>query len=110
MVIDSTCVLCGNGEETIDHLIFHCCYAHQLWGAILHRCNEHYRCMSWAEEVVTACARFKGDSFKAKVGKLAFNVIIYMVWHERNNRIFRGEVPLPSQVMREIENCVCAKA
>lgn len=62
VIADSTSALYGNCVESTDHLFFQYIYTRQVCVVILNRCNEHYRCGTWAEELETACTRFKRSS------------------------------------------------
>ena len=110
MAIDANCVLCGEGDESRDHLFFVCNFSRKVWDEALCKCNHNYRCTNWEDELSEVVNRFKGDSLMARVGRLVFAVVIYCIWQERNQRIFGGTWKLHTQLNKEIEQYVCAKA
>ena len=43
------------------------------------------------------------------MGRLAFNITLYLMWMERNIRIFQGKNRLKDMLVREVENYIVAK-
>ena len=100
IITDNRCVLCADNEESRDHLYFGCSYTREVWNDALFKCNLQYICNNWADEVQEATRRFRGASMQAKMGRLAFTVVVYCIWKERNQRIFKGEGSTVYQVIK----------
>ncbi|XP_042488561.1 uncharacterized protein LOC122068744 [Macadamia integrifolia] len=50
-----------------------------------------YTLPSWSEEVSWLCQNVKGDSVVSSVQSFCFSAVVYRIWCERNNRIFKSE-------------------
>ena len=87
----TTCLLCGVGEETEEHLFGSCSYGRQIWLQILAGLGYSRIPLDWIDEVDWCLAQFVGDLGVAK--KLLFCAFIYHVWCERNNRL-HGNAPV----------------
>ena len=77
---------------------------------MLQQCNQAYRDCKWDHALDFAIAKFKGKELKPRVGRVAMAATIYNFWRERNQRISQDRRRVKSQVMKEIEECVRAKA
>lgn len=55
-------VLCGDIEESRDHLFFECGYVKSIWKEVLRRNQQRYRVRSWQQEVSAAVIKFSGNS------------------------------------------------
>lgn len=109
VIDDSTCVLCGNGEETRDHLFFNCSFSGYVWSCVLKRNQLGYRCNSWQEELNMAEQYYKGSAMIARIGRLTMGVTLYCLWQERNTRIFQNAIRNEEAVLIDIQNYVIAK-
>ena len=96
-------------EETRDHLFFQCAFARSVWNSGLARLGLSYYGNSWAEVMVFAGSKFKGGKFTARIGRLAFNVIVYCLWQERNNMIFSSTCRTEYAVLKDVEYYIVAK-
>ncbi|XP_056688158.1 uncharacterized protein [Spinacia oleracea] len=74
--VDSICSLCSQELENIDHLFFKCDYAAAVWS---------------------------GNSVKHHVYRIALVVTLYMIWKERNARIFKSCKLDAHVVFREVQ-------
>ncbi|KAJ9548105.1 hypothetical protein OSB04_020648 [Centaurea solstitialis] len=86
----TTCALCGEEDETEDHIFGSCNYfKKQLldfcswWNVSIPTTNLGYL-LKWGEEL-----RLTGDKEKAFMG--TFYVLIWLIWNHRNNIIFRSK-------------------
>jgi len=95
-------VLCGRREETSTHLFLHCEYSSLIWHGILnwleiyfitpHNLFVHFEC--WNGEVISK--RLKGFW-------LIWHVTIWLIWKERNARIFTDQRKDGEEVVDEIK-------
>lgn len=83
-----TCVLCGRESECRDHLFFNCVYSNWIRKEALRRMGQQYTCGNWSTEERALMRWAVGSTFRARVGRLVFNVSVYCLWQERNQRIF----------------------
>ena len=83
------CAVCKNTSENVDHLFLHCTVAYFLWSNLYKTFN-----LSWSAPV--SCYSLLLESFsclrgtkKARVlWDCAVLAIFWVVWNERNQRIF----------------------
>ncbi|KAL4334912.1 hypothetical protein GQ457_07G024120 [Hibiscus cannabinus] len=87
---DVKCVLCLDALETRSHIFFDCPFAAGVWEALLQICKLDRGVMHWDEELSWAVAKLKEKSLIFHILKLAWNAFIYIVWEERNFRLYRG--------------------
>ena len=97
------CVLCGQGEETPTHLFLHCQVTSLIWRKVLnwlginfitpHNLFMHFAC--WSGEVSSRRGR--------KAFWLIWHASIWIIWKERNARIFKNQVKNFDEVVEEIK-------
>ncbi|XP_074265943.1 uncharacterized protein LOC141588398 [Silene latifolia] len=102
LVIVNRCVLCESSLETHSHLFFECPYSAAIWQAIA----------MWLKVSPAPCLPqifhwFKvynrGQGLIKKQGRCALMCALYLVWQERNKRIFKGIQPTPVTIIRKIK-------
>ena len=104
--VDGKCVLCGGEEETRDHLFHGCTFSRQLWGKIM-EISGHSRAMtSWSGEFQWMIQKCKGKSLVSIILRLAWQALIYYIWIERNNRIYKGREKTVVQILEQIKEVV----
>ncbi|KAL4351726.1 hypothetical protein GQ457_06G003920 [Hibiscus cannabinus] len=89
MNVDGICCLCNCVLETGSHLFFECSFSKSIWEGVLKLCNVLKRVLGWSHEVDWAVKFLKGKSLLVVILKLAWCAFIYLVWRERNHRLFR---------------------
>jgi len=105
---DDSCGACFQLSETISHILVGCVYAREVWSNLLRRWNwlrlavglsthlEFTDWWSWSRKQVY------GDDRKAFDTLLV--LVVWLLWKERNNRIFQNSNMLASDlVLRIIE-------
>ncbi|XP_077214536.1 uncharacterized protein LOC143849418 [Tasmannia lanceolata] len=97
--VNRSCIL-GNSElESVNHLFFQCNYSKWIWNIILgklgHRRNPNPDLL--LEELWLA-NNFKGAGQTSKLAYIAFEAAIYIIWIERNNRVFH-KISLPNSAL-----------
>ena len=91
MDVNGTFVLCKNEEETRDHLFFGCNFSRQIWKKVLQICGYSRETSSWTGELQWAIQMLKGKSLNSTILRLAWNLVIYFTWRERNVRIYKKQ-------------------
>ena len=64
----------------------------RVWCAIEAACNIKWPVLGWPESVIFASKETRGYSLRANIISNAFLCSVYMIWIERNNRIFNKEL------------------
>ncbi|XP_018473792.1 uncharacterized protein LOC108845018 [Raphanus sativus] len=92
------CPFCGERDETRDHLFFACPYTYTLWLQVLGTLLRPPPSSDLGENV-DRIAAISNDRLGSIVARLSFQVAIYYIWRERNERRH-------SQVARPVEQLV----
>jgi len=82
-----SCVLCGTGQESIQHLFFTCPCSAYLWTLCRLKLGL-IGTIGTLEEALLILTRFKN---KTKIGilvKLTLSAVVWHIWKERNQRLF----------------------
>uniref|UniRef100_M1DFJ6 Orf147a protein n=1 Tax=Solanum tuberosum TaxID=4113 RepID=M1DFJ6_SOLTU len=73
-----------------------------VWQKILHWLNIQREARRWDDEVLWANTHCKGKQARAKVYRMAVAASVYVVWKERNQRIFKQIIRTPRMLVRKI--------
>jgi hypothetical protein len=100
---DNVCVLCGQGNETTSHLFLHCDVAYLIWRKVFDWLGvnfitppnliSHFAC--WNEVVNSRRLR--------KAFSLIWHATIWMIWKERNARIFKNQARNFDEVVDDVK-------
>ncbi|XP_050207788.1 uncharacterized protein LOC126657180 [Mercurialis annua] len=102
VVSNSTCSLCNQQNEDIEHLFFACRFS-SIWEKVLQISDRARQRFTSRREVSYIVRRTKEKSIRAKVMKLWFNASVYHVWMARNKIVFAQENQIVDQVFNRIE-------
>ena len=83
---ETVCSLCSREDETHAHLFFNCSWTSLLWN----------RAKSWLiinQPMSTLSSAIRGLNGRSKelnlrMRRVSLALLVYLIWHERNNRIF----------------------
>jgi ribonuclease HI len=93
----SLCILCGEAEETMNHLLNTCPYTAQIWdqAALIMRTSDRLR-----DSVLETITNWRDLAFHSpllnRIWQLLPGFILWKTWKERNKRLFRN-ISLPWQ-------------
>ena len=85
------CSLCNKDMDSHSHLFFKCEYSEQLWKKVYQRLDIDCGDMEWDDIVIDLAGRFNGNSIRSIIRRLSLAACVYLIWQERNQRIFRDE-------------------
>ncbi|XP_058768778.1 uncharacterized protein LOC131642556 [Vicia villosa] len=90
LITDHICSLCNVCDKTLDHLLFECRFAKDVWKYVLQWIGISHEPQPWSLELgwITRMTTKKGWRFR--ILKIAIAETIYGVWQYRNDVIFRG--------------------
>ncbi|XP_057489392.1 uncharacterized protein LOC130775251 [Actinidia eriantha] len=100
---DITCPLCGDPEESVSHLFFHCTTVRQIWTEI-----KGWLGFSRALTTLKATAKWilkegRGTGVLAIAKKLGLAAAVYCIWKARNARILEGKASHTADIIRDIK-------
>ena len=82
------CVLCKKDNESLDHLFLHCAFSFRIWGKILQEFGVDWVIPRSSKDLLCLgqglCLNKKGKT----LWKIAATATFWVIWLERNNRIF----------------------
>jgi hypothetical protein len=87
----SICILCGEAEENMNHLLNTCPYTAQLWdqAAIIMRTSDRLR-----DSIIETIMHWRDQAFRSpllnRIWQLLPGFILWQTWKERNRRIFKN--------------------
>jgi hypothetical protein len=98
---DTFCTFCSQEEESHGHLFFGCTWTSSLWNKIKAWLKLN-RCMATLKSAVRGLTSRK-KSLEASMRRASLSLIVYLIWEERNKRIFEGKSTLPDFVFRKFQ-------
>ena len=96
------CKLCDVENEAIEHLFFDCQYTSAVWSHLLRVINTHRKGQGFTMELQTACRKAHSTTRRARVYVMLFTEAVYMLWHQRNQKIFSSTLLPPDRVCKDI--------
>ncbi|PWA74721.1 hypothetical protein CTI12_AA251010 [Artemisia annua] len=103
-------VVVGRDKEVLtydidshDHLFFNCSYTSELWAKVMHKLKMHNSNTKWEEVIVSFVECYNGSSLGSITRRLCLAASVYMVWHERNKRLFKDE----RRSVEDLFKCFC---
>lgn len=88
--VEQGCVLCERDViEIHEHLFFEFSYSTKLWKSILTWMGYQRRIEDWEEEVNWLIKNVSNKNPKRALLGIVFDVVVYNIWMERNNKRFQ---------------------
>ncbi|GJZ86601.1 RNA-directed DNA polymerase, eukaryota, reverse transcriptase zinc-binding domain protein [Tanacetum coccineum] len=87
---DMKCTLCNEEMDSHDHLFFKCIYTEKVWNEAKIKCQVKEKRNEWKcilEELIKMPNK---RNIWIVIKKITFAACIYLIWQERNSRIFQG--------------------
>ncbi|XP_074305546.1 uncharacterized protein LOC141640761 [Silene latifolia] len=85
------CVLCESEEETMAHLFFSCSFSVEVWDAVC-RWMGHFDPPVLLSQVLNWFSLYNRGAARGKVQRRCLLACtIYVLWKERNDRIFKDK-------------------
>ena len=103
------CRLCQDGMETKDHLFFGCCYSRAIWRAILNLCGLRREVHNWKAKLKWAIQKLKCRSLVTLILRIAWQVFIYFIWREMNQKLYTQKSENGLHVLEQIKSTVRIK-
>ncbi|KAG7560036.1 Reverse transcriptase zinc-binding domain, partial [Arabidopsis thaliana x Arabidopsis arenosa] len=97
---NGSCVLCGQGVETRDHLFFSCHYSSQVWSALARDMLGSNFTARW-ESLLPLLNAPSTPRLHLFVLRYVFQLTIYSIWRERNGRR-HGDTPTPASKLTRL--------
>ncbi|XP_021866848.2 uncharacterized protein [Spinacia oleracea] len=105
----STCELCQQYDEDLNHLFFSCKYSSEVWQLVLNDMGIQRSGLQWHEEVDLAVKKSRSSRKTDATYAMAFIETVYGIWLQRNSQIFSSKVDTPKVVANRILFCVACR-
>ncbi|CAN0908747.1 Putative ribonuclease H protein At1g65750 [Linum grandiflorum] len=89
MIVPNRCVLCCRSEESVSHILLHCRYTVKVWNWFKAGFGIFGPWPSCVQQLLLEWRDGLPVSFHKKFKPLIPQALMWFVWLERNNRIFR---------------------
>lgn len=104
--IPANCVLCSHGLETHDHLFFECSFSSAVWHAFASKIWAHPSSSLPAISSWILQDRVQSHANAAVTVKLILQSTCYLIWRERNARIFTNTLTSASSVHAALDRSI----
>ncbi|GKE59119.1 reverse transcriptase zinc-binding domain-containing protein [Tanacetum coccineum] len=85
------CPLCLADMDSHSHLFFNCNYSRNFWHMVKRQIDVKSNGSEWGD-IVNGFAKIKdGNSIGSVVRRLCLAASVYLLWQERNHRLFKNE-------------------
>ncbi|XP_074313926.1 uncharacterized protein LOC141649128 [Silene latifolia] len=96
--IDTTCLVCGDGNESLEHLFFSCKYSQR----IINKVEQWMGVTLPRDEVIAWRNNIPGSQVKKDTINGIINALIYSIWSQRNRSKHEAHIINPEKVASEI--------
>ncbi|GKC78298.1 RNA-directed DNA polymerase, eukaryota, reverse transcriptase zinc-binding domain protein [Tanacetum coccineum] len=85
------CSLCHKEDGSHNHLFFQCTYSKSIWEKFRSILRISRNSVDWKEIVKDLGTMRNGKNISSVIRRICVAACVYMIWQERNYRIFRDE-------------------
>ena len=102
VTLDRNCLLCGVGNENINHLFFECFYSKQVLEAVM--VWLEWKCAARSlKEVYKWISKAKMSIVRKRILYAVIGVVVYHVWRVRNEALWEAKVSRIQHTVQRIE-------
>ncbi|KAJ6889556.1 hypothetical protein NC652_030338 [Populus alba x Populus x berolinensis] len=92
IIRNAICILCSLHTETHEHLFFACPTTKAIWETVNQRANIYWPCSSWQNLLQWASIAYtKKNDIQHTIARLILSASVYLLWQERNKRVFNNQ-------------------
>ncbi|GJW94139.1 reverse transcriptase zinc-binding domain-containing protein [Tanacetum coccineum] len=100
------CPLCKKDMDSHQHLFFQCEYFAEVWERIKVKAGIQTDKTGWNDLVDDMSKLYCGNSIDSIIRRLSLAACVYLIWQERNWRIFRDEKRKPEELFSIFEDLI----
>ncbi|XP_021985066.1 uncharacterized protein LOC110880962 [Helianthus annuus] len=100
------CLLCYENFESHSHLFFECKLSSHVWSIVRDKAGMHNVKDQWSDIVGWLSERANSKSTGDYVSRLIVAASAYVIWQERNMRLFKNQTRPPDTIASLILNMV----
>ncbi|KAJ0623417.1 putative reverse transcriptase zinc-binding domain-containing protein [Helianthus annuus] len=102
-VQNQTCVMCGNYDETSEHIFVSCHFAQLIWQNVAIWCLIPLIIAFDIKDLLTLHEISSGSTRKKKVLYAIILVTLWSIWKSRNEFVFQQITPNTTKILEEIK-------
>ncbi|CAL9215493.1 unnamed protein product [Arabidopsis halleri] len=91
MNVPPACVLCTTGLDSHAHLFFECEFSRSVWTSIAGKISQNPPISLSSASMWVLGVQSSPPHYASKILKLLLQTSVYMIWKERNRRVFSAE-------------------
>ncbi|GAB2300628.1 hypothetical protein Dimus_034662 [Dionaea muscipula] len=99
LIDDASCVFCRDGRQTTDHFMVACPFSRLVLRESLKQVKLSPPRTDWRQGMVRVV---RGRTALAKARRKCLAATVYLLWHERNCRVFGSRRNEPEMLVRLI--------
>ncbi|KAL0291493.1 UNVERIFIED_CONTAM: hypothetical protein Sangu_3263200 [Sesamum angustifolium] len=107
--LGGVCVLCGRAVETHEHLFFRCSYSRRCIRVLKSIVRFSWPNRAWGEDITWASKRYMGRHIVQAAYRALLAAIVYHIWQERNQRVFKHITRTSSTIARNAIDAIRQK-
>ncbi|XP_021979811.1 uncharacterized protein LOC110875927 [Helianthus annuus] len=92
------CLLCYENVDSHEHLFFECSFSSKVWLMVREKAGMANVDQKWSSIVSWLKARGRSKTAAHFVSKLVVGATAYVIWQERNARLFRNQTRPPDTI------------
>ncbi|XP_021970148.1 uncharacterized protein LOC110865195 [Helianthus annuus] len=92
------CLLCYENVDSHEHLFFECSFSSKIWLMVREKAGMARVDPKWSSIIGWLKARGSSKSAALYVSKLLVGATAYVIWQERNARLFRNQTRPPDTI------------
>ncbi|XP_021991397.1 uncharacterized protein LOC110888166 [Helianthus annuus] len=92
------CLLCYANHDSHSHLFFECNFSTQVWHMVRHKVGMDSAQANWEDIVAWLLVRAKSNSVFNYAARLLVAASAYLIWQERNARLFKNQLRPPEAI------------
>ncbi|KAJ0455366.1 putative reverse transcriptase zinc-binding domain-containing protein [Helianthus annuus] len=92
------CLLCYADHDSHNHLFFECKFSTQVWQMVRHKVGMDSVQAKWVDIVDWLLVRSKSKSVVNYVARVLVAANAYLIWQERNARLFKNQLRPPETI------------
>ena len=108
-LVSLLCPLCELQPDSHEHLFFECLFSSQVWNSLKVFADLGVMPSSLDAIITFLTIKARSRSVRSVVSKLLFAATSYVIWQERNNRIFKQQKRTEAQVVDVIQSTIRMK-
>ncbi|KAG7543450.1 Reverse transcriptase zinc-binding domain [Arabidopsis thaliana x Arabidopsis arenosa] len=102
------CPLCGERDETRDHIFFACPYVFAIWSTLCTPLLRRHTTPDWHDTVRAILAK-QSPRIDIILVRMVFQTTIYFVWRERNGRIHNSSQQHYRNLTKQIASAIALR-